>query len=62
MIDSAREVRGSVRVGGKNLKNVWWNDTVNDAVERKETAGKEVFSARDEVAMDGVLQIRKEKD
>ena len=38
MVDSIREVWGSVRVGGKNLKNVWWNDVVKVAVERKETA------------------------
>ena len=26
MVESAREVCGSVRVGGKNPKSVWWND------------------------------------
>ena len=28
MVDSGREMHGSVRVGGKNSKNVWWNDEV----------------------------------
>ena len=27
---------GSVRVGGKNPKSVWWNDEVKTAVRRKE--------------------------
>ena len=26
MVESAREVCGSVKVGGENPKNVWWND------------------------------------
>ena len=28
MVEGAREVCGSVRVGGKNPKSVWWNDKV----------------------------------
>ena len=35
MVDGAREVCYSVRVGGKNPKNVWWNDVVMASVERK---------------------------
>ena len=38
MVDSVRDVCGSVRVEGKNLKNVWRNDVGKDAVERKEAA------------------------
>ena len=38
MVESARKVCGSVRVEGKNLKCVWWNDEVKAAVERKEAA------------------------
>ena len=26
MVESAREVCGSVRVGGKNPQSMWWND------------------------------------
>ena len=27
-VEGAREVCGSVRVGGKNSKSVWWNDEI----------------------------------
>ena len=50
MAESAREVSGSVRVGGRNPKRVWWNDQVKTAVKRKEDAWKEVLGARDEDA------------
>ena len=56
MVDIARGVWGSVRVGGKNLKNVWWNDMVKAAVERKE-----VLRAMDEVAKDRCMEIYKEE-
>ena len=36
MVESAREVCGSMRVGGKNPKSVWWNDEIKAAVRRKE--------------------------
>ena len=35
IIENAREVCGSVRVGGRNPKSVWWNDEVKAAVSRK---------------------------
>ena len=38
MVESAREVRGSVRVPGKNPKSVWWNDEIKAEVRRKEAA------------------------
>ena len=50
MVKIAREVCGSVRVGGKNPKSVWWNDEVRAAVRRKEDAWKEVLAASDEEA------------
>ena len=34
--------------GGKNPKNVWWNNEVKAAVRRKEAAWKEVLGANDE--------------
>ena len=40
MAKSAREVYGSVRVGGKDPKSVWWNDVVKAAIEIKEVAWK----------------------
>ena len=38
MVESAIEVCGSVRVGGKNTKSVWWNNEVKVAVAIKEAA------------------------
>ena len=34
--------------GGKNPKNVFWNDIVKAAVERKKAAWKELLGARNE--------------
>ena len=34
---------GSVRVGRKNPKSVWWNDEIKTAVRRKEAAWKECW-------------------
>ena len=39
IVRSGREVCSSVRVGRKNLKNLWWNDEVKAAVKRKELFG-----------------------
>ena len=50
MVESAREVCSSVRVGGKDPKNVRWNDEVKAAVRRKEAGWKEVLAASDEEA------------
>ena len=36
MVESAKEVCGSVGVVGKNPKSVWQNDKVKTAVRRKE--------------------------
>ena len=47
MVESAREVYGSVRIGGKNPKSVWWNDEIEDAVRRKEASWKEVLVPSD---------------
>ena len=38
MTENAREVCGSVRVGGKNSKSLLWNDEVKSAIRRKEAA------------------------
>ena len=40
MVESAKEVCSSVRVGGKNPKGVLWNDEIKAAVRRKEDAWK----------------------
>ena len=45
MVESRREVCGSVRVGGKNPKSVCWNSEIKAAVRRKKAAWKEVLVA-----------------
>ena len=45
MVEIARDVCGSVRVGGKIQMSVWWNDESNAAVERKEATWKVVLEA-----------------
>ena len=52
---------GLVRVGGGNLKSVWWNDQVKSAVKRKEDGWKEVLGARDEDVRES-LQRGKERE
>ena len=34
MVERAREICGSLRVGGKSPKSVWWNDEIKAAVRR----------------------------
>ena len=58
MVESAREVCGSVKVGGGTPKSVWWNDEVIVAVKRKEMLGDEDECKRD---MSGSFKRRKEK-
>ena len=41
MVESTREVCGSVRQGEKNPKSVCWNDEVKDVVKRMEDGWKE---------------------
>ena len=40
MIESAREMCGSMKVAGKNPTSVWWNNEVKAAVRRKEATWK----------------------
>ena len=47
-MESVREVCGSMRVGGKNPKSVWWNYEIKAVVRRKEAAWKEALEACDE--------------
>ena len=60
MVESAREVCGSVRVGGKNPKSVWWNDEIKAAVRRKEVAWKEVLAASDKETKEGCMEEYRE--
>ena len=63
MVESAREVCGSMRAGRKKPKSVWWNDEVKAAIKRKEGAWKKILGGRDEDARERCqsLQRRKEK-
>ena len=54
MVDSAREVCGSLR-GGRNPKNVWWNDVVK-------AAWKEILGAREEVAEERYMEEYKKRE
>ena len=38
MVESARKMCGSARVGGKNPKSVWLNNKIKAVVRRKEAA------------------------
>ena len=60
MVESAREVFGSVRVEGGNPKCGCWNDQVKVAVKKKEDAWK-VLGGRDENARERCLEIQKEE-
>ena len=35
MVESAGEVCGSIKVGGKNPKSIWWSNKIKAAVRRK---------------------------
>ena len=62
MVENAREVHGSVGVGGKNQKSVWWNDEVKALVRIREAAWKVVLTASDEEAKERCMKAyRKEK-
>ena len=60
-VESAREVCGLVRVGRKYPKNVWQNDVVKSAIERKEDTWNLVLGAEDEVAKGRYMEVYKEE-
>ena len=60
-VESATELCGSVRVGGKNPKSEWWNDEIKAAVRRKEASWKEVLAAKDEEAKERCMEAYREK-
>ena len=61
IVENAREVCCSVRVGGKNSKSVWWNDEVKSAVRRKKADWKEVLAGSDEEAKERCMEAYREK-
>ena len=61
MVESAREICGSVRIGGKNLKSVWWKDEIKAAVRRKDAVWKGVLAASDEETKERGMEAYREK-
>ena len=61
IIESTREVCGSVRVGRKNPKCVWWKDELKAACRRKEAAWKEVLAASGEEAKERCIEAYREE-
>ena len=53
MVESGREVCGSVTVRGKNPKRVWWNDEVK--------AAWKVLSANDEDSKERCMEAYREE-
>ena len=49
MVDSAREVCGSVRTARKNQRSKRCNNVITAAVERKEAPWKDVLGEKDEI-------------
>ena len=62
IVESSREVCGSVRAGGKSPKSVWWNNEIKAAVREKEAAWKGVLAVSDEEKKERCMEAyRKEK-
>ena len=57
MVESAREVYASVKVGGKNAG---WNDKIKAAVRRKKAAWK-VLAASDKEAKERCMEVCREE-
>ena len=60
MVERAREVRGSVRAGGKIPKSVWWYDEIKASVRRKETVWKGMLAASDEETKERCMEAYRE--
>ena len=57
MIASIRELCGSVRLGGKSPKSVWWNNEVKTVVRREE-----VLAANNEEAKERCMEAYRRKE
>ena len=60
IVESAREVCGSVRVGGKT-QSVWSNDEIKAAINRKEAAWKGVLPASEEETKEICVEAYREE-
>ena len=47
LVESAREVCGSVRGGGRNPKSEWWKYEAKAAFKRKEASWKEMMESKE---------------
>ena len=61
MVESAREVCGSVRIGGKNPRSVWLNGEIKAEVRRKNSAWKRVLAASDEETKERCMEACREE-
>ena len=61
IVESAREVCGSVRLGGKNPKSVWWNYEIKTEDRRKEAAWKVLTASNEEAKERCMEEYREEK-
>ena len=64
MVESAREVCGSVRVGEKDPKSVWWNYEIKATVRKEKggcVEGVSSLRCREKRKMYGSVHIRDEK-
>ena len=61
IVESARKVPGSVKVGGISPKSGWWNDEVKAAVRRKKAAWKVVLGATEEKAKERSMEVYEEE-
>ena len=61
MVEIAREICSSVRVGENNPKSLWWNDEIKAAVRRKEAAWKGVLAASDEETKERCMEAYREE-
>ena len=49
VVESTKEVGGSVRVANENPSSEWWNGEVKAALERKEATWKDMLGLKDEI-------------
>ena len=61
MVESARVVCGSVRVGGKTPKSVWWNDEIKAAVRSKEATWNGGVGSCDEKTKERCMEAYREE-
>ena len=59
--DSAREVCGSVKVRGKNPKNLWWNDMIKASVERRRLHRRRYMELQMRLQKADVWRFRKKR-